>query len=79
MGGGMSQRESFAKLAQVLDPPDLIEIQKRSYAGFLQLDAPKNRRDRVGLQAAFLETFPIESPDGRHRLRVAHYTIRTPT
>ena len=74
----MIQRESFSKLVDTVEPPDLIEIQKRSYAEFLQLDAPKSRRQNLGLQAAFLETFPVENQDGTHRLEFAHYTIGKP-
>jgi len=74
----MSQRDrhvNFAKLAGTIDPPHLVEVQTHSYAKFLQLEIPRSRRENLGLQAAFLETFPIESPDGTHRLEFLHYTI----
>ncbi|MBI3324977.1 MAG: DNA-directed RNA polymerase subunit beta [Candidatus Omnitrophica bacterium] len=72
------RRVSFAKLAQGLEPPDLIEVQKVSYAQFLQHELPKSRREPIGLQAAFLETFPIENADGRYRLEFVHYAIGKP-
>ena len=53
------KRLSFAKLPEGLAPPDLVEVQRRSYWDFLQLDVPKPKRRNIGLQAAFLETFPI--------------------
>ena len=74
----MSKPFSFAKLTEGLAPPDLVEVQKRSYWDFLQLDAPRNKRQNVGLQAAFLETFPIESPDKTYRLDFIHYSLGKP-
>ena len=71
----MARRVTFAKLPVGLEPPDLIEVQKASYAKFLQLDVPKSRRENTALQAAFLETFPIEHADHTHRLDFVHYTI----
>ena len=69
---------SFAKLSEGLAPPDLVEVQKRSYADFLQVEAPRNKRQNAGLQAAFLETFPIESPDKTHRLEFLSYALGKP-
>ena len=71
----MSKVVSFAKLTEGLAPPDLVEVQKRSYWDFLQLDVPRHKRQNIGLQAAFLETFPIESPDRTYRLE-SHRIIR---
>jgi len=69
---------SFAKLTEGLAAPDLVEVQKRSYWDFLQLDVPKHKRQNVGLQAAFLETFPIESPDKTYHLEYVHYSLGKP-
>ena len=69
---------SYSKLEEGLQPPDLLEVQKQSYAQFLQLHVPKSRREGVGLQAALLETFPIESADGSHQLQFLHYSIGKP-
>jgi len=74
----MSKTVSFAKLTEGLAPPDLVEVQKRSYLDFLQLEVPKNKRQNTGLQAAFLETFPIESPDKTYRLEYVHYSLGKP-
>jgi len=53
-------RYSFAKIPQVLEIQNLIEIQKRSYEAFLQTRvAPEERRD-IGLQAVFHSVFPIQ-------------------
>ena len=69
---------SFAKLPARLEPPNLVEVQTHSYATFLQQDLPKTKRANLGLQAAFLETFPIGSADGRYRLEFVHYALGKP-
>ncbi|MBI4598017.1 MAG: DNA-directed RNA polymerase subunit beta [Candidatus Omnitrophica bacterium] len=69
---------SFAKLSEGLAPPDLVEVQKRSYWDFLQHDVPKPKRRNIGLHAAFLETFPIESRDRVYRLEYVHYALGKP-
>ena len=74
----MNKVLSFAKLTEGLAPPDLVEVQKRSYWDFLQLDVPRNKRQNIGLQAAFLETFPVESPDKTYRLDYIYYTLGKP-
>jgi len=43
-----SDRKNFGKLIDVIDPPDMIEIQTESYWSFLQLDVPPNRRKMRG-------------------------------
>ena len=74
----MKKLLSFAKLPEGIAPPDLVEVQKRSYWDFLQMDVLKNKRANMGLQAAFMETFPIETPDKTHRLDFVHYTLGKP-
>ncbi len=58
--------------------PDLIEIQTRSYAEFLQWDVPPDERQPVGLQEVFLDVFPIATPDGMTRLEFVHYSFAPP-
>src|ERR1700693_3908142 len=52
-------RKDFSKIPTILEIPDLIEIQKRSYDSFLQKDAASDKRKDIGLQAAFKSVFPI--------------------
>lgn len=52
-------RKDFSRIPTILDIPDLIEIQKRSYDNFLQKDIPADKRKDQGLQAAFKSVFPI--------------------
>ncbi|MBI4354730.1 MAG: DNA-directed RNA polymerase subunit beta [Candidatus Omnitrophica bacterium] len=74
----MVKVHSFARLPQRLDPPNLVEVQTNSYAAFLQQGVPKTKRANVGLQAAFLETFPIANADGKYRLEFGHYALGKP-
>ena len=52
-------RKSFAKNKQVIDIPNLIELQKSSYEAFLQKDVDTDRRLEAGLQSVFKSVFPI--------------------
>ena len=53
-------RYSFAKIPQVLEIQNLIEIQKRSYEAFLQTKVSPDERRDIGLQAVFHSVFPIQ-------------------
>ncbi len=72
------ERKSFAKIPDCMELPNLVEIQIKSYEQFLQLDKPKKRRKRQGLDAAFQDCFPIESFDGSCCLEYVGYTLGKP-
>lgn len=74
----MVDRKVFGKLKAVIQPPDLIEIQTKSYNDFLQLDVAAGRREQKGLQAIFKEVFPIDSYDGRYTLEFIKYDLGEP-
>ncbi len=74
----MVQRTNFGRLTDVIEPPDLIEIQTNSYRDFLQMDVPPMKRKHIGLQAVFKEVFPIESYDGQSVLDFVKYEIQPP-
>ncbi len=57
----MAERTNYGTLVDIVDPPDLIEIQTNSSKEFLQQDVAPSKRKRVGLQAVFREVFPIEN------------------
>ena len=59
----MSERNYFGKIREVIDPPNLIEIQLNSYVEFLQTNLAASKRKETGLQAVFKEVFPITSYD----------------
>lgn len=74
----MSQRTNFGKIHEVAEPPNLIEIQLRSYEEFLQKNILPSKRKEVGLQAVFKEVFPIESYDQKMTLDFVLYEIGEP-
>ena len=74
----MAQRTNFGKLKDMVDPPDLIEIQTSSYRDFLQVDVPPAKRKDVGLQGIFKEVFPIESYDGQCEIDFVKFEIAEP-
>ena len=74
----MSQRINFGKIKEPVEPPNLIEIQLRSYEEFLQKDTAASKRRVMGLQAVFREVFPIESYDGKMTLDFSQYEIGEP-
>ncbi len=74
----MVERTNFGKLVEVIEPPNLIEIQTASYKDFLQLDIAPGGRHNMGLQAVFKEVFPIESYDGRYVLDFVKYEFTLP-
>jgi DNA-directed RNA polymerase subunit beta len=73
-----SERINFGNLREVIQPPNLIEIQINSYLDFLQKGLPEKQRKPQGLEAVFREVFPIESYDGRLTLEYVSYTLGDP-
>src|SRR5678809_1488020 len=53
------QRFDFSKIPATIQIPNLIEVQKRSYERFLQMDRLPSERDDAGLQSVFQSVFPI--------------------
>ena len=72
------ERISFGTIKEVIDPPNLIEIQTKSYEEFLQRFSEPDKRLKMGLQAVLSEHFPIESYDGQIRLEYDSYEISPP-
>src|SRR6201985_361642 len=52
-------RLDFSKIPATIQIPNLIEVQKRSYDRFLQMDKLPSERDDSGLQSVFQSVFPI--------------------
>ena len=71
-------RKSFAKLAKVIDIPNLIDIQKRSYDKFLQLNIPHADREDTGLQGVFKSVFPIKDFSETSSLDFVSYNLEKP-
>ena len=52
-------RKEFGKYPPLIEIPDLIEVQKKSYEKFLQADKAQNQRENLGLHGVFKSVFPI--------------------
>ena len=68
-------RKSFAKNKQVIDIPNLIELQKSSYEAFLQKDVDPDRRGDLGLNGVFKSVFPISDFNNTASLEFVSYTL----
>lgn len=71
-------RKSFAKIHSLIDIPNLIDIQKRSYDKFLQLNVDPMSREDVGLQSVFKRVFPIKDFNDTASLDFVKYEIDAP-
>lgn len=71
-------RVSFAEKEEIIDLPNLIEVQVKSYNQFLQADRFPEERDNLGLQEVFNEIFPIKSYDEKTILEFISYTLGIP-
>src|SRR5215467_10472771 len=71
-------RRSFGKIKKIIDIPNLIEIQKRSYDEFLQHGVSSDERQEVGLQAVFKSVFPIKDFNETASLEFVSYELGEP-
>ncbi len=72
------KRIGFYEKEDILDLPNLIEVQIKSYDQFLQKDTLPEERENVGLQEVFNEIFPIKSFDERTVLEFISYNLGLP-
>lgn len=68
-------RKTFGKTDQIIDMPNLIEMQRGSYERFLQKDVPQDKRSLQGLQAVFKSVFPIRDFSGLANLEFLAYSF----
>lgn len=72
------QRLSVANKEDIIDLPNLIEVQVKSYNQFLQLNKFPDERENLGLQEVFNEIFPIKSYDEKTILEFISYSLGVP-
>src|SRR3989304_3155964 len=75
---GLRVRKDFSKIHAQIEIPDLIEIQRRSYRRFLQGEVAPERREDIGLQAAFTSVFPIADYNDSAVVEYLDYSLGTP-
>ena len=71
-------RRSYATSKCIVDVPNLIDIQRRSYEAFLQADVPPEERTETGLQGVFKSIFPIRDFNETSELDFVSYTLEEP-
>jgi DNA-directed RNA polymerase subunit beta len=71
----LRSRLDFSKIPTATQIPNLIEVQRRSYERFLQMDKLPNERDDSGLQSVFTSVFPITDFRGISQLDFVDFSI----
>ncbi|RDB31705.1 DNA-directed RNA polymerase subunit beta [Candidatus Similichlamydia laticola] len=71
-------RIGFREREEVIDLPNLLEVQIKSYQEFLQAHLLPHERQNVGLQEVFNEAFPIKSHDEKVVLEFISYSLGVP-
>src|SRR4030081_1419420 len=69
------KRFDFSKIPATIQIPNLIEVQKRSYERFLQMDKLPSEREDGGLQAVFQSVFPITDFRNVSQLEFVDFSI----
>jgi DNA-directed RNA polymerase subunit beta len=69
------ERIDFSKIRTAVPIPNLIEIQKKSYERFLQMNRLASEREDVGLQSVFKSVFPISDFRENSSLEFIEYSI----
>src|SRR5438067_2550600 len=69
------ERKDFSKIKTTLPIPNLIEIQRKSYERFLQMNRLPSEREDAGLQSVFKSVFPISDFRENSSLEFIEYSI----
>ncbi len=69
------ERMDFSRIKTSIPIPNLIEVQKKSYERFLQMDLLPGEREDTGLQSVFNSVFPISDFRGLSQLEFVDYAI----
>ena len=71
------KRINFAS-SKILEYPDLLEVQLKSFKDFLQLETTPENRKNEGLYQVFQEIFPIEDMRNSYKLEFIDYFVDPP-
>jgi DNA-directed RNA polymerase subunit beta len=71
-------RVSFKKREEIIDLPNLIEVQVKSYRDFLQAEKFPHERENIGMEEVFREVFPVKSFDEKIILEYLSYSLGVP-
>ncbi len=68
-------RISFAKIPQILEHPDLLNVQMESFENFLQAKVAPHKRKNKGLQQVFRMNYPITDAWENYLLEFVEYYV----
>ena len=71
-------RRSFEKISSVMELPNLLATQLKSYEHFLQRKADPLKRNNQGLESVIHSIFPIKSHNGLARMECTSYELGEP-
>jgi DNA-directed RNA polymerase subunit beta len=71
-------RRSYSRNPEVVEIPNLIDIQRASYEEFLQTGIEVDKREDKGLQKVFRSVFPIKDYNNTASLEFVSYNLGTP-
>jgi len=71
-------RKTFGRIPEVIEMPNLIEVQRSSYEKFLQMDVRPEARVIAGLEEVFRSVFPIRDFSDRAELDFVRYELEPP-
>jgi len=71
-------RRNFASIQKVIEVPNLMDVQRKSYEKFLQAATQQNERDDVGLHGVFKSVFPIKDFNETASLEYVSYKLEEP-
>ena len=74
----INKRRNFSSIKSVIDYPDFLDVQLKSFIDFFQLDTPTELRDSEGLYKVFMENFPISDSRDNFKLEFIDYTVDPP-
>ncbi|MEK7803320.1 MAG: DNA-directed RNA polymerase subunit beta, partial [Deltaproteobacteria bacterium] len=75
---GAVLRKDYSRIGKIVDIPNLIDIQKKSYQQFLQVGVKPEARTDVGLQGVFKSIFPMKDYSGTATLDFVNYLLEEP-
>jgi DNA-directed RNA polymerase subunit beta len=71
-------RKTFGRIPEVIEMPNLIEVQRSSYEKFLQMEDRPEVRVIAGLEEVFRSVFPIRDFSDRAELDFVRYELEPP-
>lgn len=74
----LTPRINYSSIKSVLDYPDFLDVQLKSFVDFFQLDTPAEKREEEGLYKVFKENFPISDSRENFVLEFIDYTVDPP-